>query len=143
MSIYLVIEKIMDEIAKFLDENPQAQETVHPQLIEKLRALTPDLHGDAQMSQPEEAPMPQMSWPEQSMQFHRQYQPPSGTLNPSASYSFPNAFAGPQNPMGQEQQNFEMHGHNQLQPLAQISSASLPRGPTLTAALHPQYLNQV
>jgi hypothetical protein len=139
LSVYDVIAKIMDEIAKFMEENPQ--ENAHPELFEKLRALTPDTHGDAPMSQREQTPM-QMSWQEQPMQFHNPYQPTSGTLHPSTTYSFGNPFPGLQNPMGQ-QQNFEMHAHNQMQSLVQIPGASLPRGPTLTGALSvdPQYLN--
>jgi hypothetical protein len=96
------------------------------------------------MSQIDEKQTP-MNWaPEQPMQPQVQYQAASVPPNSNSSFLYANAYPGLPNPMSQ-QQSFEMHTHNALQPLVQIPSASLPRGPTLTSSADPQqsYFNQV
>lgn len=139
MSIYEVINKLLEEITETLESTPHSSE-----LVEKLRTLTPDPHGDTAMSHLDEKQTP-MNWtPEQPMQPQAQYQPASVPPNSNPSFLYANAYPGLPNPMGQ-QQGFEIHTQNALPPLVQIPGASLPRGPSLTSSADPQqsYFNHV
>ena len=142
MSTSEVIEKLMGEIVSFLETKPQDSSHLEP-VVEMLRGLTPDPHGDAQIIRAKEEPV-DFAWNEMPMQSRGQYHSTSAPLDPVASLSFENAFREFHNPMGQ-QQNFDRQSHHQLQSFIQISGASLPPGPTLTAAssTDPQYLSQV
>ena len=133
MSNHDVIAKLMDEITEFLESSPQSAE-----LVERIRALTPEPRGDATvMSQEDKKSIP-MTWtPEQPILHHAQYQsnnaPPPDS---GSSFLFTNAFPGLHNPMGQHQ-DVEMYTQNSFQPFVHIPGASLPRGPTLSSAALP------